>query len=537
VKRFAALLLGLLIILASAPALAATYLPDEFAVLELGLDDLPRASLFLHAPAALSAENLAVREDGRPALGLGLVRVEPRQSPLAVALVLDDSGSMAGQALDAAKEAACAALAVFPPAAEVGLFPLNGPSGGIFSAASGEAARALEGITAGGNTPLLDALVRAASWVSTRPGQRVVLLFTDGRENASAAREEDAARTLIRSRAVFLALGYAGAEGTDAALLSRLASATGGQYVEAAGPAEFKGLLSWLAARSLAAYRLDLLLPDVSPGYHLLRLEVRVSGRTYAAERGFWITAPGGAGSLPGLEIVEAPPPSWWERLFAPRESAFFAQLYALPVAGRLLAFLGELFLGVGEGGRWSWASVGLSLLFALLALATLGGGAAARAGLTPLAGALLRRRFATGLLGFTGNLGPLVGLLGQLFDVLSGYFGRLAAPAARAVLPRLVPGASAAELAGVTRTLEAVGRAWDLSLATYRALRGGVSDAVSLAGEASAAAEESADLPWPLRRAAGRVGAALEPVRRLETLARLRDKLVDTLRQIFGKE
>lgn len=539
-RRLFALWLAVSLALAPAAAFAGSYPVDEFAISEIDLSRLPQAALLLHTPDFLPPGALAVEEDGRPVPRFALWPVEHQTGlDVSLAVVFDNSGSMAGTPIEAARSGLALLLESLSSGSEVAVFPLPTSSAGpLFGRSAGVRARLGE-IRAGGDTALFDAMVQAARWVSARPGYRCIVLLTDGRENASRATEQEATAAVIQAGAAFMAVGYTGAEGTDAALLERLARATGGQYVETAQAGRLADIFTWMRGRISPSYRLRLVLPDVRPGLHYLGVTAVIGGKLYAARRDFRILASGQAAEVPGPVLAAArPPDGFWNWFLAVRQSRFFAGLYRVPAIGKVAEFAGSLFLGVGENGQWSWASVAAALAADLLLLVTFGGGAAARAG---LAGTLEivgeqagRRRLLSGAFRAGTRFGRAVDAAGVLLDAFEGYFGEALALAGEKLAPRLAMALPGEEFPGALSALRAAGRAWDLALRAVRVASGGVGEGLSMLGEAAEMAEKSARLPRPVREAAGGLGNVLRPFERAETVARLKKLLRDTFARAF---
>ena len=142
----------------------------------------------------LAAENFTVREDNqlpRP----NIASIQPVVNPdvqIAVALAIDVSGSMSGDKLRDAQEAARRFLDGLTDQDQVALIAFSGaidlngvdeareqPFGG-----DKEAMYAIiDSLTAEGATPLYDTAFKAVQWAASQPpGNRAVVLFTDGKE-------------------------------------------------------------------------------------------------------------------------------------------------------------------------------------------------------------------------------------------------------------------------------------------------------------------------------------------------------------------
>lgn len=202
----------------------------------------------------LGVDAFDVREDRQPT-SCTVTEVAPFVNPnvqLTVALAVDISGSMAGAKLRDAQEAArrfldglsaqdSAALIAFAgridlksvdPAREQGFVTDKTPLYAI-----------IDGLQAKGATPLHDAAFKAVQWAALQPpGNRAVLLFTDGKEEKAAgggsqvANEDSAVREANRAGVPIFTIGL-GAD-ADEAYLKRVALETGGTYQHATQSSE-----------------------------------------------------------------------------------------------------------------------------------------------------------------------------------------------------------------------------------------------------------------------------------------------------------
>jgi tight adherence protein B len=148
-------------------------------------------------------------------------------------LVIDTSGSMQGDKLEAAKNAANAYLQAAPSDLPVGLVSFNDRVTVEVTPTSDHAAvaAAVQKLEAGDGTALYDATIKAVEVVGEE-GSRTILLLSDGRDFSSRQGLDSAVATLDRSGATLdaVALGSAGGENAS---LQTLTSATGGKVVVA----------------------------------------------------------------------------------------------------------------------------------------------------------------------------------------------------------------------------------------------------------------------------------------------------------------
>jgi tight adherence protein B len=151
----------------------------------------------------------------------------------AAMLVIDTSGSMAGDGIAGAKSAASAFIAAVPDDVEVGLVTFSDRPQLVSRPTADHAAieSAVRGLKVKGETALYDAAVLASEQLSSYSAKTIVLL-TDGNDTTSRASLASASQTLKKSESVVDAIGF---RTTDAqgGPLRTLAGETGGRVISA----------------------------------------------------------------------------------------------------------------------------------------------------------------------------------------------------------------------------------------------------------------------------------------------------------------
>lgn len=157
-------------------------------------------------PVALAGEPLP---DGAITVIVGNTRQTIDYTPISgddleVVLVIDISGSMQGEPLDAAKAASTSFVNLLPAGVEVAVVTFD-QTAEVVSQRSLDRSSPIEAIQrleVGGETALFDALILATSEFSTNTdAKRVVVVLTDGGDSASVSGLEDA-RAALRSAGV-----------------------------------------------------------------------------------------------------------------------------------------------------------------------------------------------------------------------------------------------------------------------------------------------------------------------------------------------
>jgi len=203
----------------------------------------------------LTAADLTVTEGGMPQLAA--IELACQTSPLALALVLDTSGSMAGRPRADAK----AAMSSFVQSlgaqdqAAILTFAVDVRIDQTLTSDKAALIAATNRATAGGDTAIYDALAAAVGVLNTAPAnaRRTIILLTDGIDNSSHAPAAAVVASLAAAHVVTNVIGL-GIDLNRAALeLIAAGGAAGGQFLEAPTSAQLAAM--GLPPRSVAEYR------------------------------------------------------------------------------------------------------------------------------------------------------------------------------------------------------------------------------------------------------------------------------------------
>jgi VWFA-related protein len=224
-----------------------------------------------HPIQGLAARDFTLSDNGVPQ---EINSVTLDQLPLSVTLVLDTSGSVAGERLHHLVQAGegltralrgddRAALLTFSH--EVTLrVPMTGDMTAIRSA--------LGGITGSGATALRDAVQLALELQSDGPFRSLALIFTDGRDTASWLSERAVVDSVRRSALVVHAVSVA-----SDPFLERLVAASGGRNWSATSDRQLRELFTRALEEMRARYLLTYSPRGVKkPGWH--EVKVKLSG-------------------------------------------------------------------------------------------------------------------------------------------------------------------------------------------------------------------------------------------------------------------
>ena len=261
------------------------------------------------AVPGLRPQDLQVRESN--VLPRASVSLASMVSPVALALVVDTSGSMAGRPLADAKAAMATMIASLGASDQVAILSFNTAVlivQPLTSDKSGALA-ALDTLVAGGNTAIYDAALAGADALRAADPKtrRAIVLLTDGVDNSSRNSRQSAVPSLASSGFPIYAVGLG--NDIDRSTLEALASAVpGGLSSVAPTSAQLAGIYSGLSEQILTEYSVEYrsAMTDLAEGSTVV-LEVSLSrgGTIIARTAGTFAIPPGrGAPSAP----VASPP-------------------------------------------------------------------------------------------------------------------------------------------------------------------------------------------------------------------------------------
>jgi tight adherence protein B len=210
-----------------------------------------------------------VLEDGKP---VDATTERIPTSNLEIILVFDTSGSMVGEPLAAARDAANGFLDVLPPEVRVGIVAF-GPASSLLAAPTSDRdalAAEVADLTAAGETALYDAVVHATSQFSPGASNRAVVLLSDGGDTASEASLAEAVTAAAGATVNVIELVT---PESNRSALDRLATAGGGSVSSASDPGALADLYRATAQTLVNRYRITY----TSSGHGVVTLTVRLT--------------------------------------------------------------------------------------------------------------------------------------------------------------------------------------------------------------------------------------------------------------------
>lgn len=292
---------------------------NELEIVAVDSASHPTVTLVVEPPAGLAAVDLAARDFTLTENGTAIDVAVERSSATAgvarevleVVLVMDASGSMQGEPLAAAKQAAVTFLAEMPAGTRAASV-IFGDTPALIAPLTDDteaSGAALDPIAATGETALYDALTLALAQFSGDEGTRQALVvLSDGGDTASEATLEDATAAIAAAGAEFAAVELVTPE-YDGGALRTLADAAGGAVLSVDDPGELASLYGEVAADLLNRYAVTY--ASAAGGQASIGLSVASGDLEFTTQRS--ITLPGtDARGVPAPDAVVTGQPGWF---------------------------------------------------------------------------------------------------------------------------------------------------------------------------------------------------------------------------------
>ena len=294
-----------------------------------------RASVISPAGAGVAP---AISENGRPVAGLdeqNLGRIK------AIAALIDRSQSMRGKPLTDASRAARAFVASKQASDELSVIAFGSRPSTLspFSTVKLDADAALARLSTdhARGTALYDAIAAAAHQLKSNPlPGRVMIVLTDGADNASHGSIEDAIAAAQDANAAVYTIGIEG-KGFTSDPLVQISAATGGQYYGAASTSSLSAVYGTIAETLKRTWRIQYVTAS-RPGDRI-HVAASVVGNGTGAQ----------ALSIPAGDAVKVAEPS----KLVPKGAYGPGGPLGIAIAVAVLILLACLFLLMGVRGSW----------------------------------------------------------------------------------------------------------------------------------------------------------------------------------------
>lgn len=299
------LLLGVAFVLA-APASAA--IAADLVIEQVDSSDHPRVVMSVTPPAEVGGDDaiaFTLSEGGvEREVDFELVG----SADLEVLLLIDTSGSMAGEPIESARQAAVSFVEQMP--AEVSLGVIGFGSTPEVLAPLGEdrqsSLSALGALGVAGETALYDAVVVALEQFVEDGGRHTVVLLSDGGDTVSGASLEEVTARLVTSGVQLHVVELQSPE-SDSAALQQLGSAGNGSVVPVSDPTALAGVYGQIAAQLVHRYEVTY----TSESYGTTQLDITASTDEASATGSIHVAFPPPPVTAPPVEEAEPVAPEF----------------------------------------------------------------------------------------------------------------------------------------------------------------------------------------------------------------------------------
>ena len=232
----------------------------ELEVLETTTRPSGLVELVVAAPGSLAGIEVPSTGFGVTVDGLAKpIRVDriPNDA-LEIVVAIDVSGSMQGEPIRAAKEAAASFVRLLPPTAEVAVVGFSDTAvvASPLGSTAAESIAAVNALEVGGETAMYDAVDLSLDQFGTGGAvRRTLVLLSDGGDTASTNALAETVTKVAASEADVYAIALATSE-SEAGPLAELTESTGGRVLTASDTAALRSLYDTTAAVLASQYRI-----------------------------------------------------------------------------------------------------------------------------------------------------------------------------------------------------------------------------------------------------------------------------------------
>lgn len=258
----------------------------EAKIKRINVDVFPSISFIAQMPAdarftnkAIDQSGFRLTENGVEVTDSTLKALNPKTERGATVLLIDNSGSMKGQALEDAKSALKAFIDLTKTNEQIAIYSFNKDIAMLsdFNSDRTDLAKAIDAIVARGDTRLNDALVMASEVLKKQQiQQRHIVVLTDGKDTTSTADNKEAQAALYESGAFVSAVALIGSD-YDPEFIRGLCDSTGGSFVETPDSASLTELYRQLAMQIYNQY--EVTFQSLNPQTSELRFNITVQAK------------------------------------------------------------------------------------------------------------------------------------------------------------------------------------------------------------------------------------------------------------------
>ena len=242
----------------------------------------------------LPGEQFAVYRDGVRLSGCTILPVKEAYDPISAVIAIDISGSMKGEPLAKARQAAIQYVQRSNPKDRLALLQFDDRIIWLsdFTTDHQSLIQQIGKMRSRGDTALNDTIYEAAAKLHTQVGRRAFLILTDGMDTASRHHKLEDGIALLQAQSIpVFAIGLHSAQFTDKPL-RRLAEATNGRYLYAPTPDELLSVYQQIGEQLENQYRIECPVSPAAPGAHEIRVAVSDGQHTIEGSKQYAVVAP-----------------------------------------------------------------------------------------------------------------------------------------------------------------------------------------------------------------------------------------------------
>lgn len=222
--------------------------------------------------ADLTRANFTLSENGVPQ-GVDVAQAQVTDSAIAVALILDDSGSLSAVDVENIKIASRQFVDLLGPRDKVAVYHFSTFVTLVqdYTSDKNLAKAAINALGGGGSTSLYDAIIEGANHSTAVSGRRALVVMTDGMNNEGTT---DVRIPIQAAQAAAVPVFTIGFGSVDVPILDRIAQETGGRFFLGASSADLQAILQAIGRTFDNQYLLTWVSRFISGGQQSLEIGV-----------------------------------------------------------------------------------------------------------------------------------------------------------------------------------------------------------------------------------------------------------------------
>lgn len=220
----------------------------------------------------LSRANFTVDENGFPQV-VDVAQAQVTDSAIAVALILDDSGSLSAEDVENIKNASRRFVDLLGPRDKVAVYHFSSFVTLVqdYTSDKNLAKAAINALGGGGSTSLYDAIIEGANHSTAVSGRRALVVMTDGMNNQGTT---DVRIPIQAAQAAAVPVFTIGFGSVDVPILDQIAQETGGRFFLGASSADLQAILQAIGRTFDNQYLLTWVSRFISGGQQNLEIQV-----------------------------------------------------------------------------------------------------------------------------------------------------------------------------------------------------------------------------------------------------------------------